>query len=104
MSDILVCRCEETSEDEILEAIQAGASSLDEIKRRTRAGMGLCQGKTCQRLVARLLARQLCRTLGEIAPYSARPPTRPLPIAVFVEKDGERDMPSIAGVVGPRRK
>ena len=88
MSDILVCRCEEITEGEILEAIRAGASSLDEIKRRNRAGMGLCQGKTCQRLVSRLLARELCCSLAEIAPYSARPPTRPLPIAIFVEEDG----------------
>ena len=89
MTEIPVCRCEEITEDEILEAIGAGARSLDEIKRRTRAGMGLCQGKTCQRLVARLLARELCSTLGEVAPYSARPPTRPLPMAVFMEDDSD---------------
>ena len=89
MPDTLICRCEEITEEEILEAIKAGARSLDEIKRRTRAGMGLCQGKTCQRLVARLLARELCCSLGEVAPYSARPPTRPLPMAVFTENCGD---------------
>jgi hypothetical protein len=49
--------------------------------------MGLCQGKTCQRLVARLLARELGCSPGSIAPPSARPPMRPLPLAAFLEEE-----------------
>ena len=85
MNEVLVCRCEEVSEGEIVAAIRAGATSLDEIKRRTRIGMGLCQGKTCGHLAARILARELCLSVGEIAPYHTRPPTRPLPLGVFAE-------------------
>ena len=38
------CRCEQISEREIIDAIHAGARTLDGIKFRTRAGMGRCQG------------------------------------------------------------
>ena len=85
MADTLICRCEEITEDEVLEAIRHGARTLTDVKRWTRAGMGLCQGKTCQRMVARLLARETGCSVADIAPPSARPPTRPLPMAVFVE-------------------
>ncbi|MDR9459425.1 MAG: FAD-dependent oxidoreductase [Dehalococcoidia bacterium] len=45
----IVCRCENVSEGEIEEALQSGipARSIDAIKRRTRAGMGRCQGGFC---------------------------------------------------------
>jgi bacterioferritin-associated ferredoxin len=86
MADRIICRCEEITEDEILAAIRAGARTLNDIKRRTRSGMGLCQGKTCQRMIASMLARELGCSPGSIAPPSARPPTRPLPLAAFDEE------------------
>ena len=52
----IVCRCEEVTREEIMEAIRQGDGSLDAIKRRTRAGMGFCQGRTCRRLIARILS------------------------------------------------
>lgn len=56
----IVCRCEEVSEGEILDAIQAGlpATSMDAIKRRTRAGMGRCHGGFCTPRVMEILARE----------------------------------------------
>ncbi len=57
----LICRCEMISEGEILDAIHRplGARSLDGIKRRTRAGMGRCQGGFCGPKVMEILAREL---------------------------------------------
>lgn len=43
---------------EILDAIEQGATTVDGVKRRTRAGMGLCQGKTCERLVAKIISQE----------------------------------------------
>lgn len=86
MADTMICRCEEIMESEVLAAIRAGARTLDDVKRRTRSGMGLCQGKTCQRMIARLLARELGCSPASIAPPSARPPTRPLPLSAFCEE------------------
>lgn len=55
----IVCRCEQISEGEIMEAIRRGARSLDGIKRRVRAGMGRCQGGFCAPRVMEILQREL---------------------------------------------
>lgn len=57
----IICRCESVSEGEILDAIHRplGASSLDGVKRRVRAGMGRCQGGFCAPRVMEILAREL---------------------------------------------
>ena len=55
----VICRCEEISEGEIVEAIHRGARSLDGVKRRVRAGMGRCQGGFCSPKVLAILCREL---------------------------------------------
>jgi glycerol-3-phosphate dehydrogenase len=54
-----VCRCETVTEGEIVEAIRRGATTLDGIKFRTRAGMGRCQGGFCTPRVVKILSREL---------------------------------------------
>lgn len=56
----IICRCEEISEGEIVDAINRvpGASSLDGIKRRVRAGMGRCQAGFCSPKVMEIIARE----------------------------------------------
>jgi len=76
--DLIICRCEEVSEEEILEAYESGADTVDAVKRRTRAGMGLCQGRTCRLLVSRILAKKKGETTGDQTPPSFRPPVRPI--------------------------
>ena len=55
----VVCRCETVTEGEVVEAIRRGATTLDGIKFRTRAGMGRCQGGFCGPRVVEILAREL---------------------------------------------
>lgn len=74
--DLIICRCEEVSEEEILEAYECGADTVDAVKRRTRAGMGLCQGRTCRRLVSRILAKEKGEAMGDQTAPSFRPPLR----------------------------
>lgn len=64
----IVCRCEEISEGEIVDAIHGiiGARTLDGVKRRTRAGMGRCQSGFCSPRVMELLSRELSRDLRDI--------------------------------------
>ncbi|MBS6734134.1 MAG: (2Fe-2S)-binding protein [Clostridiales bacterium] len=87
-NDIIICRCQEVTRQEILDAIADGAVTVDGVKRRTRAGMGLCQGKTCQRLVAKLIAEQTGRPMAEILPPTSRMPVRPVKIGII---GGARD-------------
>ncbi len=55
----IVCRCEEVSEGEIVEAISRGARTVTGIKYRTRAGMGRCQRGFCGPRVVEILSREL---------------------------------------------
>ena len=56
----IVCRCESISEGEILDAIRSNprARDIDGVKRRTRAGMGRCQGGFCAPYVMELIAKE----------------------------------------------
>lgn len=57
----IVCRCEQISEGEIRDAIRRNpqARDMDGVKRRTRSGMGRCQGGFCGPYVMRLIAEEL---------------------------------------------
>ena len=83
MEDIIICRCQEVTRREILDAIADGATTVDGVKRRTRAGMGLCQEKTCERLVAKIIAEQTGRPMAEILPPKSRIPVRPVKIGMI---------------------
>ena len=56
----VVCRCEQVSEGEIRDAIRQNppALDMDSVKRRTRSGMGRCQGGFCGPYVMQLLSRE----------------------------------------------
>ena len=87
--DVLICRCEEITAEEIRRAIrEQGASSVTEVKRRTRAGMGLCQGKSCGKIITRMIAEELGRGPAEILPAADRPPVRPV---TFSEIGGKQN-------------
>ena len=64
----IVCRCEGITEGEIVEAIHTNppARDVDGIKRRTRSGMGRCQGGFCSPMVVAILARELGVPIEEI--------------------------------------
>ncbi len=64
----IICRCEGVSEGEILDAIRRplGATTLDGVKRRVRAGMGRCQAGFCSPRVISILSRELGIPYGEV--------------------------------------
>lgn len=57
----MVCRCETVTEGEIVNAIKRplGATTLDGVKKRTRAGMGRCQSGFCSTKIVEILSREL---------------------------------------------
>ena len=84
-ADKIVCRCEDITESEILEAIAQGATTADEVKRLTRAGMGHCQGRTCRRLVNQMLAKALGQKPEDQRPITQRAPLQPLTLKALAE-------------------
>ena len=67
----IVCRCENVTEGEIVDSIRrpVGATDLDGVKRRTRAGMGRCQMGFCTPRIMEILARELNKDMTEITKH-----------------------------------
>jgi len=80
---VIICRCEEVTEEEVRQAIRDGARDVDAVKRMTRAGMGLCQGHTCYKLVAQIIGEMTGRPMHEVIPATLRPPLRALAVRVL---------------------
>lgn len=81
----VACRCEEVTDAEIARAVDAGARTLNDVKRRTRAGMGMCQGRWCGHAIAALVAEQTGQPLAALAPMTARPPVQPVALGVLAD-------------------
>jgi glycerol-3-phosphate dehydrogenase len=64
----IICRCEMVSEGEVIDSIRRplGATTLDGIKRRTRAMSGRCQAGFCTTRCLEILAREQGVTMEEI--------------------------------------
>ena len=105
--DTIICQCEEVTLADLIgvqppqyldrpAAIQArsldtllhdGPANPDQIKRLTRSGMGVCQGRRCRDQVAMLLAIESDKPFGTIPLATHRAPVRPLPLKILAEWD-----------------
>ena len=89
-ADTPLCRCEEVTLEEIQAAVRRGAKSVRAVKGTTRVGMGPCQGRMCNDLVAQVVAHETGRPLREVLDITPRPPIKPLPLGVLAELAGGR--------------
>lgn len=87
----IICRCQDVTEDEIIAAIRQGATTIDEIRRLVRAGMGSCQGRTCRRLVSQVISRELKTPAADIYPPTFRPPNRPVSFELIMAELDRHD-------------
>jgi hypothetical protein len=76
--ELIVCRCEEVKLGALWEAMDQGDRCVDAIKLRTRAGMGICQGRTCLRVVQSLLRTH--HPDASLDLHKQRWPVRPVPL------------------------
>ena len=86
--DLLVCRCEEVTKGQIRKAVHEGISTLEEMRRYLRSGMGLCQGQTCGKLVKSIISRELKVSPVEVEPASSRAPMRPIEMEILAQDGG----------------
>ena len=83
----IICRCEEITEQEIRDAIRKfNLGTVDAVKRLTRAGMGLCQGKICGPLMEKIISEETNRRISEIFPSNKRPPVRPIKVGLLAKE------------------
>jgi hypothetical protein len=104
--ETIICRCEEVRLADITEALAQGSRNLDNIKRRTRAGMGMCQGRICLPFVAALAAQASARNSamdsgkdgatgeGRAGWHRPRPPLRPVPLSALAGEGVQKLEPS----------
>lgn len=82
---VTVCRCEEVLSEEVAGAISSGARTVNDVKRWTRAGMGVCQGVYCVPAIASLVAEATGMAIGTVAPMTARAPARPIRLEALAD-------------------
>ena len=86
----IICRCEELTLGQIRELIRKGYTSVDEIKRISRATMGPCQGRTCRPLIMSEISRMTGTPMTEVTTGTFRPPVKPIKMATLLN-GGEKD-------------
>ena len=79
--DTVVCRCEEVTAKDILDAVAIGATGPNQLKAYRRTGMGPCQGRRCGRTGTELMAQARGQTPQEIGYYRLRAPVKPITLA-----------------------
>ncbi len=76
--DTIVCRCEEVTLGKIASSVADGAIDVNDVKRRTRLGMGHCQGRICGQLINELIWK-FTGDSKERALFTPRIPAKPVP-------------------------
>ena len=88
-NNIIICRCEDVTLQQIEEAIDSGITDPEELKRFLNLGLGPCQGRTCGRLVNQILSRKTGRPGIEIPATKTRPPLVSVPIKHLIGNEDE---------------
>jgi NADPH-dependent 2,4-dienoyl-CoA reductase/sulfur reductase-like enzyme len=83
--ETVICRCEEVTYAEIDAALADEIRSAGAVKRRTRLGMGRCQGRYCTPVLENLLAEKCGHDRGEFTGFAPRVPVKPLPIGALIQ-------------------
>jgi len=73
--DVIICRCEDITLQDIQDLLNQGYTSFEELKRLLRIGMGPCQGNTCGQLVQREISKYLNVKLEDVKVQKVRPLT-----------------------------
>lgn len=83
----IVCRCSDLDLEEIRQLIREGYTSVDELKRMARLGMGPCQGRTCVPIVLGELSRHLGRPVAELSPGTYRPVVKAIKLGDLADSE-----------------
>jgi NADPH-dependent 2,4-dienoyl-CoA reductase/sulfur reductase-like enzyme len=79
-----ICRCENIKRAEIDVAV-AATSDISVVKAYTRAGMGLCQGRNCQRQISALIAQAHEMEIADVPFGTPRFPAKPLSLGAIAD-------------------
>lgn len=71
--DIIICRCEDISLQDVQDCLESGYTTVEDIKRILRVGMGPCQGQTCSHLIQAEIAKFLGMRKEDVKFQKTRP-------------------------------
>ncbi len=83
--DTIICRCEDITRAEIDAWIERGITTIDEMKRLSRATMGPCQGRTCRQLIMQEIAAKTGQPVSEIKLPTFRQPLRGITLGAIAD-------------------
>jgi glycine/D-amino acid oxidase-like deaminating enzyme/bacterioferritin-associated ferredoxin len=87
--NVTICRCESVTDSTLRALIDSGVHDLNELKRRSRAGMGPCQGRYCAGSLINLLRDQTDVVESTATSFTAQNPVKPVTVADIVEEQAE---------------
>lgn len=83
----MLCRCEDITVGDCLEAIDDGYRCFEDLKRFLGVATGPCQAKACLQEAMRLVAQANGIPVEQVDVMTLRPPVRPVPFATLAAKD-----------------
>jgi len=89
--DTVVCRCEEVTAQQVIDAVKAGAPGPNQAKAFLRCGMGPCQGRFCGLTVTELVAQERRISPSEAGYFRLRWPVKPITLAELASLGGSPD-------------
>ena len=86
----IVCRCEDITEEEVIDAIDGGYIDLEELRKKLRIGMGPCQGRVCIQLVVKILEKKTGQKVLKTSLPTPRPPIIPVSLGTLASDENEK--------------
>jgi bacterioferritin-associated ferredoxin len=83
--DIIICRCEDITLQQIEDKLNEGYTTFEDLKRLLRVGMGPCQANTCGHLIQRIIANHLGVKIEEVPVHKVRPLVMGVPLGKIAE-------------------
>jgi bacterioferritin-associated ferredoxin len=89
--DIIICRCEDVTLQQIHDFLDQGYQSFEDMKRLLRVGMGPCQANTCGHLIQREIAKYTGKKIEEVNIHKVRPMVMGVPLKSIAEGSKDED-------------
>ena len=83
--DVIICRCSDITRSELHAWIDHGLTTIEEIKRLTRATMGPCQGRTCRQLIIQEIMAKTGKTADQIDIPTFRQPLKGITLGAIAD-------------------
>ena len=86
----IVCRCEDITEEDVINVIDEGYTDLEELRKKLRIGMGPCQGRVCIQLVMKILEKKTGKKVSKKSLPTSRPPLVPVSLGTLAGDSDEK--------------